>query len=537
METAARKIPEPLNIPKILDNKPIQIPLTPPSSPVVPNSNKKIKVKHFIFKGNTIFSNKQLEAAISSFIGREIDFNELSDAAKVLTELYTNQGYINSGAFIPLEENQNIVSDEGIITIQIIEGKLEAINITGSRQLHNYIRERIPKNSVLNSQKLLEALNLLQQDPLIKKISADLQEGSSIGKAVLNIHAEAEQEFKMDTFIDNSRSPASGSFQRGVEITEANLLGLGDELKVGYRNTDSSNAVTTSFSFPFNQNNGTLYFSYINVSSNVIEQPFSSLDILSNSSIYEVKIRQPVIREASYNTSRELALGLTFSHEEGESSILGIRYPISTGADSNGNLTISAIRFFQDWNDRNTREGLFVRSQFSIGINAFDATINNSAPDGEFFSWHGEAEWLRYLSNGGTYLYLKGDLQIADRPLPAPEQFSLGGVNSVRGYRQDRFLTDNGFLFSGELHIPIWQQKKQALQIIPFLDIGTAWNNSYNLTNSAGTLAAIGLGVQYDFNYLTAKIQWGIPLVSVDKNSNLTWQENGIYFYLSYRVF
>jgi len=230
-------------------------------------------------------------------------------------------------------------------------------------------------------------------------------------------------------------------------------------------------------------------------------------------------------------------LGLTFSHEEGESSLLGIRYPISTGADSNGNLRISAIRFFQDWNDRNMREGLFVRSQFSIGINAFDTTINKSAPDGEFFSWLGEAEWLRYLSNGGTYVYLKGDLQIADRPLPAPEQFSLGGVNSVRDYRQDRFLTDDGFLFSGELHIPIWQQKKQALQIIPFLDIGTAWNNSYNLTNSAGTLAAIGLGVQYDFNYLTAKIQWGVPLISVDKNSNLTWQENGIYFYLSYRVF
>ncbi|WP_257236167.1 hypothetical protein [Nostoc sp. 'Peltigera malacea cyanobiont' DB3992] len=38
--------------------------------------------------------------------------------------------------------------------------------------------------------------------------------------------------------LDNTRSPSIGSFQRRIQVNEANLLGLGDSLSLGYSNTD-----------------------------------------------------------------------------------------------------------------------------------------------------------------------------------------------------------------------------------------------------------------------------------------------------------
>ena len=45
-----------------------------------------------------------------------------------------------------------------------------------------------------------------------------------------------------------------------------------------------------------------------------------------------------------------------------------------------------------------------------------------------------------------------------DRIIPGfsnAEKFSLGGVNSVRGYRENELVSDNGVIGSMELRIPL----------------------------------------------------------------------------------
>jgi hemolysin activation/secretion protein len=69
-------------------------------------------------------------------------------------------------------------------------------------------------------------------------------------------------------------------------------------------------------------------------------------------------------------------------------------------------------------------------------------------------------------------LLLKADLQLANDALVPFEQYSVGGQLSVRGYRQDNLIGDNGFFSSVEirtpiLRIPAW---KTTLQITPFKD-------------------------------------------------------------------
>jgi hemolysin activation/secretion protein len=75
------------------------------------------------------------------------------------------------------------------------------------------------------------------------------------------------------------------------------------------------------------------------------------------------------------------------------------------------------------------------------------------------------------------------------------EQFSVGGIDSVRGYPQNLLLTDNGIVASMEIRIPLTSDPS-IFQLTPFIDVGTGWNNL--LPNpDPSTLLGIGVGCRW----------------------------------------
>lgn len=69
--------------------------------------------------------------------------------------------------------------------------------------------------------------------------------------------------------------------------------------------------------------------------------------------------------------------------------------------------------------------------------------------------------------------------------------------------------------------------------MVPFVDFGTNWNSSGQANPSPNILASIGLGLQWQQDNFTARLDWGIPLVSLHSKSG-TGQENGLYFSVKY---
>ncbi|AFY46632.1 hemolysin activation/secretion protein [Nostoc sp. PCC 7524] len=504
-----------------------------PQLPTPEDVPQTITVQQFEVVGSTVFSPEELAKVTAEFTNRPITLAELFQARSKITELYVSKGYITSGAYIPPQTIQS-----GVIKIQVVEGKLEDIQISGTRKLNsNYVRSRlaIATSPPLNRDKLLEALQLLQLDPLIQNLSAELSAGARPGTSVLQVQVREANSFSSQLALDNGRSPSVGSFRRRIQAREGNVLGLGDGLSLAYTNTDGSNTFDTSYTLPLNPRNGTLSFNFGTSSSNVIEEPFNILDIQSSSRYYELTLRQPLMQ----TPTQEFALGLTASRRESEATYIErerLPFP-SLGADDEGRTRISALRFFQEWTTRNSRQVIAVRSQFNLGIGAFNATINNDLPDSRFLSWQGQAQWARLLAPE-TLLIVRGNTQIASRSLLPLEQFGIGGLDSVRGYRQDFLLADNGALASAEVQIPVLRlsQSRGVLQVIPFVDFGMVWNNS-RTNPDPNTLASVGLGLRWSQgDRLTARLDWGIPLVSVDSQAR-TWQENGLYFSVVYNPF
>jgi hemolysin activation/secretion protein len=117
------------------------------------------------------------------------------------------------------------------------------------------------------------------------------------------------------------------------------------------------------------------------------------------------------------------------------------------------------------------------------------------------------------------------------------EQFSAGGQQTVRGYRQDVLLSDNGLSFSTEVRIPVWRVKKVngLLQVAPFIDMARGWNAGDTVIENQ-TLVGAGIGLLWRQNSLSARLDWGIPLINQAKNKE-TLQEKGVYFSINYSPF
>ena len=511
-------------------------PPTPAESEFRPDLVGTIRVDRFEFEGNTAFSDRELAEITKPFAGREITFAELIAAEAAVTQKYVAAGYINSGAVIPA--NQTFSRQGAVVKIQIVEGGLDEIQITGNRRLNsNYVRSRleIATRRPLNRDRLLQALQILQLDPLIANISAELQAGSRPENSRLEVRVKEADSFQGEVFTDNNRSPSVGSFRRGVRINQTNLLGLGDGLEVSYANTDGSNELNGSYTFPVNPRNGTIRLSAGATKTNVIEEPFGAAGIEGKSRTYELTYRQPIVEKPD----RNLALGVTLSRQESDTSLLGERSPLSAGANERGETRVSTVRFFQEYVQRSSSQVFAARSQFSLGTDFLGATANDSGPDSRFLAWRGQAQYVRLLAPE-TLLIVRSDIQLADRPLLSLEQIGIGGVASVRGYRQDLLLTDNGAIAIAEVRIPVWRvpKVKGLLQVAPFIDFGVGWNHSGEKANpDSDKLLGAGVGLLWQMgDQFNLRLDYGIPLINA-QSSDRTFQEKGIYFRINYFPF
>jgi len=502
--------------------------LIPPQPPKIHHTNV---IQGFEFIGNTAFSHEELAKLTQSFIGKPINFSEILQIEAIITKFYTDAGYINSRAVIPVQQSQSIVK------VQIVEGGLEEIQVTGTSRLNpEYIKSRlaIAAYRPLNRDRLQQALQLLKLDPLIQNISVELAAGKNPELSLLKVTVQEADSLEQEFWGANNSTSISGITCQGFQMNGGNLLGFGDNLRAIYSNTNGSNFYDISYTVPINPQNGTLRVGYGASNTQAMEAPDAHLNSPGNSQSWEITLRQPLLQ----TPKQEFALGLTFSQQDRKTSFLEFNFPISPIDDDNGRTRISALRFFQEWTSCNSTEVFFLRSQFNLGISVFNATINDEFPDSRFFYWRGQGQYIRLLAPE-TLLVVRSDLQLTTRPLVFLEQFALGGWGSVRGYPQDWLLADNGAFLSAEMQLPILRipKVKGILHFVTFVDLGAGWNSFPDFEQNFNMLLSTGLGLQWQMSdWLNMRLDWGVPLIGVDGN-NSSLSDSGLSFSVNINSF
>ncbi|MBE9157955.1 ShlB/FhaC/HecB family hemolysin secretion/activation protein [Nodosilinea sp. LEGE 06152] len=520
--------PAPLN-PPLPEPIPPQEPLlrpepAPEASP--PGGELVFTVNRIEVVGNTVLAD-EIAALVAPLEGQALSLADLLGLRTAITELYQSNGYVTSGAFLPT--NQDLGS--GVVQIQVIEGGVETIQVNGLGRLREgYVRDRIAlaTQSPLQIAQIEDALRLLQIDPLLERVDAELTAGSRPGQNILILDVAEADPLSAAITLDNSQSSSIGAWQAEAQVQHRNVLGLGDAASLRYGRTQGLNLYELRYGLPLNARDGTLQLRYENASSRIVTPQFVDAGIRSNSQTLALSLRQPLSR----SISQEFALGLAFDLRQSRSFILNdIPFSFSIGPE-NGVAKVSALRFSQDWLARDLRRVVAARSQFSLGLGLFDATVNDTGTDGRFFAWLGQFQWVERVSPN-LLLVSRVNAQLTPNSLLPLERFSVGGQDTVRGYAQNQIVTDNAVVGSVELRIPLLADPNQLL-LIPFVDAGTGWNT---LTESPtpSVLLGTGLGVQWQpIPDASLGFTYGIPLIGVP-NRGSSWQENGFYFTFTYQ--
>ena len=493
-----------------------------------------VVLKGIEFDGNTVFSDEELFALVKERVGKKTGVEELEAIRKTISQHYFDAQYVNSGAVIDAQDMSN-----GVLVVRIVEGRLDNINILNEGWLRSgYVTSRIHRevSDPLNLDDLKRGLEFVRRDEKIRKINTALVPGDELGQSHLDMIVTENRVFDVGLGVSNRRPPSVGAEEAEVYFGTKNLTSLGDTLRGNYTlsqegmeewDVDDGGNYSLFYSLPLTRWDTTLDLGYNQSDYVILEEPFNTLDIESDTRMYSVGLRQPIYRDLQH----ELSLTLKGEHRRSDVLVSGEPFSISPGS-VNGQTRISALRLSPEYVYRSQERVIAARTTFSFGLDELNPILGDEF-DPEYFTWMTQASWVESVSENDTLLVVKLFHQHTDDRVVSMEQFSLGGVNTIRGYRENQLIRDNAFIISPELRFPVYKDRygKALVYLIPFVDYGIGWNS--NGPREREEIYSAGLGVTYNpTDHISMSLYWGHGFEDFGVRNNNDLQDDGIHFQL-----
>ena len=482
----------------------------------------------------------QLELVADEFEGKAVTVDDLLMLRDLLTSCYVENGYVNSGAVILPQDVR-----DGVFEIDIVEGELTRIVIDDLDALaFAFIDDRIrlAESQPLDINKLQERIQLLLTDPAIRRINAALGPGAKLGEGVLQLNVEEAPQHSMELEVANDRSPSVGAVRGSAAYRMQNVTGHSDPLALEIGVGEGLRDFSLSYSTPVNPKDVRIFGSASYSDSDVVEEPFNAIDVESESWSLALGVSHPIVK----TLDDDVALDMSLERKRSTTFLLGRRFSFAEGV-KNGRSNVTAWRLTKQWRHRKRDQALALRSTESIGLGFLGATQNEGdTPDGRFFTWLGQVQYARRLPWVDWQFALRGDVQLTPDALLPIERIAIGGATTVRGYRENQLVTDNGWVASAELRVPIWNLGVPGLSeaagdgqisLTPFVDAGGGWNVETPDPDDE-LLFSAGGGLRWRISSaLDLRLDVGVPIRDVPDPDDHDLQDYGVHFGLSARLF
>jgi hemolysin activation/secretion protein len=494
-----------------------------------------LRVERVRFEGNTAIADRELAEVVSAFMGAGLGPEDLDRLCHEVARLYVDRGYINSGATIPER-----AAPDGTLTVHVTEGKITDLIVEGNHSLSDrYLKMKMIGGGgvPLHFPTLQRELQVLQENPNIARINAELKPGLTPGEALMVMELEELPRWRYGMDFHNQRSPSVGGEQVEVWFEDHSLTGFSDELRVRLglfsgepEELDFAGLENLSVFYqrPLLADDTSLVVGGSTENYSILEEPFRGLAIDGENWSITTGVRHPLYR----SLNDEVWLSLLLEKSEDKTFLLGRPFTVSPGA-VDGVLDLTRLSLGAEWTRRTQRSVLAARTAVTAGIDALGATHQPSEPDSEFLLWTGGVQYSRRLSARDDVLVLQAGFQMTNDALPPPAQFRLGGRYTVRGYRENYMVRDQGIFAGVEYQIPLWNdtgESNWSLWLAPFVDggIGCDWKQS-----DSEALLSCGVGLRGTVSdWFEGELYFGLPLLNrSDQDSDL--QDHGIHFRVS----
>jgi len=525
-----QETPRPNYLPAKPSN-PFKLPPVEQSIGLPTQDQTKVKVDRVDFRGNTVFSAKELETIATPYVGRFIGVSELEELRQQLTKYYVDHGYVNSGVLLSKE------SANGVIVFQVIEGKLTGIRFRGMAGLdYNYVAKRLVKDTdgPLNINDLRERYQLLLTDPLFQRMNTRLMPDTNLGEAILDVDVERARPYQLSATYNNYRPPSIGTQAVSLNGSVRNLTGRGDlveasvESPVSPMNSDLRGSL--AWHMPIGYRGTEISFAIDHGLSSVVEESLQALNIQSTMDSRDIGLSQTLIESLKH----KLTLGLNHVDRKNTTTLLGTSFSFIQG-EPNGVSTEELWRFWQEYSYRSETQVLALRSTFTSGKNNIQYTAG-LPPTGtpikqNYTIWLGQGQYALQVMENGAQIVFKYTVQTTQDKLLPLDGISIGGYNTLRGYVENQLVRDKGQIINIEFEYPIIHNELKTT-LIPFFDIG----QGQNVGDVATTISSVGLATRsqwrhFNFDIAIAK-KLSYPNSIVNNGSSL--QAQGVHFQLSY---
>lgn len=487
--------------------------------------------------GHSAISEADLQARAQAHLGQPASEDTLEALRQDLTRLYVERGYVNSGVLV------RAVSGD-TVDLHVVEGRVSGMTVRGLDGLSpDYVVQRLqrPDDGPLRLDVLRERFALLAADPLFASIQARVLPGDRLGEAVLDVTAERARAWQVGWTLNNYRPVSVGAAATALTARVFNLIGRGDVFDASVQVPVPHGAnprVSLGWRVPLDARGRVLAFAAIERGQSLVtEAPVAALDIRSRLASEEAGLQLTLTETLNLRASTSVSL----MRRESRAWLLDMPFAFTAGEPGDGTRE-RLLRWAQELQLRDPQQALALRSVLIWGHNnlmdpaAAVSAGASAAPAQRFFIWQAQAQYTRqWAVVRGAQWVLRAALQRSPQHLLALDAMPVGGVQTVRGFRENTLVRDQALVLNAELEWPVLADPDSGARawLIPFVDHGRA------LQHGAGgsTLQSAGLAARAQWHGWQADIAWAHRLRQPDttRPSGANLQDRGVLLQVGYR--
>jgi outer membrane protein insertion porin family len=471
------------------------------------------RIRELHIKGTSLFSEAEIRSRIKSRAGGIFSREAMQGDVVAITDRYAERGYLfaDVAPVTDIHRADHMVD----VVLEITEGRQAFINrieITGNARTRDKVirREiRLVEGDVFNSLLLQRSRRDLQNLGYFEEVKLDTRRAVAADK--VDVTVELKEKPTGAFTIGGGYSSVDGPLA-AASISQSNLFGLGKRVSIRGQVGTRANRYEAVYSDPH----------------------FLDTDWLTEVRAYDVQTRFRTNQGFNQNTRgasltvghallEEIFGSLTYSFQRVQIKDLEATAPFLVrrqAEESGGVSTTSALIFSlsRDTRDSFTEptRGLRAAASFQYAGGFLDAD-NNFIKTSLELSQYWPLWWKLVGHVRGSIAYGEA---FGDTPvLPVQERFFLGGINTIRGFRNFTVsptdpvtggLTggNKAFFFNNEILFPLYEPLK--LRGVVFFDVGNAFDERSNFEWSVKYGA--GIGIRFISPIGAIRLEWGFNL-------------------------
>jgi hemolysin activation/secretion protein len=413
-------------------------------------------VLEYVIEGNSVLSATRIEAAVYPHLGPGRGMADVEAARAALEQAYHDGGYLTVFVDIPEQEVR-----EGVVRLRVTEGRVERLRVTGARYYSlGRIKARVPdlaEEAVPYFPDVQQQLAALAAAD--RRVTPVLRPGRTPGKVEAELKVEDRLPLHGSVEVNDRHSANTSRSRLSANLRYDNLWQREHSLSLGVQVAPADASESTVFSATYVAPLGRGdYLAAYAVHSESDVATLGDANVVGNGDILGLRWIRALRARPGY--SHTLTLGVDYKDFQESVGLQGadkVNTPIAylpfslayegTLQEAAGQTRIGATL------------GFAVRGLMDDEVECLPGVVMNEFACKRYLASPNYA-WLRLdLRNtrrfaAGWSLASRLSAQVASGPLISNEQFSAGGVDSVRGYKESNSSGDDGWLAGLELRTP-----------------------------------------------------------------------------------